>query len=126
MERHWGKSYPLCNLNSNSTGTSNLRTGKIWIKFFSSTNSSKIYFNGAWTTRVSPGISLGRTGSKFPEDLSPRDRLQRPYANHKGWNPTSQFRLLEVRENRIRENQATIQAIEEQLTQTGHTQINSG
>ncbi|MBW0528135.1 hypothetical protein O181_067850 [Austropuccinia psidii MF-1] len=37
----------------------------------------------------------------------------------KGWNPTRKFRLLEVRADRIRENQATIQAIEEQLTQTG-------
>ncbi|MBW0461177.1 hypothetical protein O181_000892 [Austropuccinia psidii MF-1] len=36
----------------------------------------------------------------------------------KGWNPNRQFRLLEVRANRIRENQATIQAIEEHLTQT--------
>ncbi|MBW0477490.1 hypothetical protein O181_017205 [Austropuccinia psidii MF-1] len=44
----------------------------------------------------------------------------------KGWNPTRQFRLLEVRENRIKENQATIQAIEEQMTQTGRTQIPSG
>ncbi|MBW0477331.1 hypothetical protein O181_017046 [Austropuccinia psidii MF-1] len=44
----------------------------------------------------------------------------------KGWNPTRQFRLLEVRANRIRDNQATIQAIEEQLTHTGHTQIPSG
>ncbi|MBW0489537.1 hypothetical protein O181_029252 [Austropuccinia psidii MF-1] len=44
----------------------------------------------------------------------------------KGWNPTRQFRLLEVRANRIRENQATIQAIDKQLTQTGHTQIPSG
>ncbi|MBW0485099.1 hypothetical protein O181_024814 [Austropuccinia psidii MF-1] len=45
----------------------------------------------------------------------------------KVWNPTRKFRLLEVRENRIRENQATIQAIvEEQLTQTGHTEIPSG
>ncbi|MBW0552425.1 hypothetical protein O181_092140 [Austropuccinia psidii MF-1] len=43
-----------------------------------------------------------------------------------GWNPTRQFKLLEVRAIRIRENQATIQAIEEQLTQTGHTQISSG
>ncbi|MBW0516832.1 hypothetical protein O181_056547 [Austropuccinia psidii MF-1] len=41
----------------------------------------------------------------------------------KGWNPTRQFILLEVRANRIRENEATIQAIEEQLTQTGPTQI---
>ncbi|MBW0493112.1 hypothetical protein O181_032827 [Austropuccinia psidii MF-1] len=44
----------------------------------------------------------------------------------KGWNPTRQFRLLEARAQRIRENQATIQAIEEQLTQTGPTQIPSG
>ncbi|MBW0510640.1 hypothetical protein O181_050355 [Austropuccinia psidii MF-1] len=44
----------------------------------------------------------------------------------KGWNPTRQLKLLEVRANRIRENQATIQAIQEQLTQTGHTQLPSG
>ncbi|MBW0516069.1 hypothetical protein O181_055784 [Austropuccinia psidii MF-1] len=44
----------------------------------------------------------------------------------KGWNPTRKFRILEVRAQRIRENQATIQAIEEKLTQTGHTQIPSG
>ncbi|MBW0548309.1 hypothetical protein O181_088024, partial [Austropuccinia psidii MF-1] len=44
----------------------------------------------------------------------------------KGWNPTRQFRILEVRANKIRENKATIQAIEEQLTQTGNTQISSG
>ncbi|MBW0479657.1 hypothetical protein O181_019372 [Austropuccinia psidii MF-1] len=44
----------------------------------------------------------------------------------KGWNPTRKFRLLEERETRIRENQATIQAIEEQLNQTGPTLITSG
>ncbi|MBW0541672.1 hypothetical protein O181_081387 [Austropuccinia psidii MF-1] len=44
----------------------------------------------------------------------------------KGWYPTRKFRLMEVRANRIRENQATIHAIEEQLTQTGNTQIPSG
>ncbi|MBW0542544.1 hypothetical protein O181_082259 [Austropuccinia psidii MF-1] len=33
-------------------------------------------------TVVEPGISLGRTGRKFPEALSERDRLQRPYDNH--------------------------------------------
>ncbi|MBW0553099.1 hypothetical protein O181_092814 [Austropuccinia psidii MF-1] len=31
---------------------------------------------------VRPGISLGRTWRKFPEDLSQRDRLQGPYCNH--------------------------------------------
>ncbi|MBW0577111.1 hypothetical protein O181_116826 [Austropuccinia psidii MF-1] len=44
----------------------------------------------------------------------------------KRWKPTRHFRLLEARANRIRENQATIQAIDEQLTQTGPTQIPSG
>ncbi|MBW0489562.1 hypothetical protein O181_029277 [Austropuccinia psidii MF-1] len=44
----------------------------------------------------------------------------------KGWNPTRLFRPPEVRENRIRENQAKIQALEEELTQTGYTQIPSG
>ncbi|MBW0505769.1 hypothetical protein O181_045484 [Austropuccinia psidii MF-1] len=44
----------------------------------------------------------------------------------KGCNSTRQFGLLEVRANGIRENKATIQAIEEQLTQTGHIQIPSG
>ncbi|MBW0537599.1 hypothetical protein O181_077314 [Austropuccinia psidii MF-1] len=44
----------------------------------------------------------------------------------KGWNPNRKFSLLEVRANKIRENEATIRAIEEQLTQTGHTQIPSG
>ncbi|MBW0505758.1 hypothetical protein O181_045473 [Austropuccinia psidii MF-1] len=58
----------------------------------------------------------------FPKEIDFRDPMVIP----KGWNPTRQFRLLEVRANRIRVNQATIQAIEEQLTQTGHTQIPSG
>ncbi|MBW0546300.1 hypothetical protein O181_086015 [Austropuccinia psidii MF-1] len=31
--------------------------------------------------RVQPGIPLGRKWSKFPEDLSQRDRLQGPYDN---------------------------------------------
>ncbi|MBW0475472.1 hypothetical protein O181_015187 [Austropuccinia psidii MF-1] len=31
---------------------------------------------------VKPGIPLGRTWSKLPEDLSQKDRFQRPYANH--------------------------------------------
>ncbi|MBW0569705.1 hypothetical protein O181_109420 [Austropuccinia psidii MF-1] len=44
----------------------------------------------------------------------------------KGWNPTRKLRLLEARAQRIRENQATIQVIEQQLTQKGPTQIPSG
>ncbi|MBW0508388.1 hypothetical protein O181_048103 [Austropuccinia psidii MF-1] len=44
----------------------------------------------------------------------------------KGWNPTRQFRLLEEKATRIRENQATIQAIEEQLNQIDLTLLPSG
>ncbi|MBW0487604.1 hypothetical protein O181_027319 [Austropuccinia psidii MF-1] len=31
---------------------------------------------------VQPSIPLGRTWSKFPEDMYQRDRLQRPYCDH--------------------------------------------
>ncbi|MBW0474790.1 hypothetical protein O181_014505 [Austropuccinia psidii MF-1] len=44
----------------------------------------------------------------------------------KGCNPNRTLRLLEKRATRIRENQATIQAIEEQLNQTEPTLIPSG
>ncbi|MBW0510096.1 hypothetical protein O181_049811 [Austropuccinia psidii MF-1] len=64
------------------SGTSNESTGKIWLKFFSSTNSSKIYFNGVWTTRGSTWLLTGQNLSKLPEDLSQRDRFQRPYDNN--------------------------------------------
>ncbi|MBW0496636.1 hypothetical protein O181_036351 [Austropuccinia psidii MF-1] len=44
----------------------------------------------------------------------------------KGWKPNRKFKLLEERETRIRENKATIQAIEEQLNHTKPTLIPSG
>ncbi|MBW0548724.1 hypothetical protein O181_088439, partial [Austropuccinia psidii MF-1] len=40
---------------------------------------------------VQPGISLGRTWRKFPEDLSERDRLQGPYVNHQRLEPYQAF-----------------------------------
>ncbi|MBW0518849.1 hypothetical protein O181_058564 [Austropuccinia psidii MF-1] len=49
-----------------------------------------------------------------------------PMVITKGWNPNRKFKLLEERETRIRENQATIQAIEGQLNQTETTLIPSG
>ncbi|MBW0556566.1 hypothetical protein O181_096281 [Austropuccinia psidii MF-1] len=52
--------------------------------------------------------------------------LKEPMVITKGWNPTRKFRLLEERETRIRENQATVQAIEEQPNQTGPTLNPSG
>ncbi|MBW0564388.1 hypothetical protein O181_104103 [Austropuccinia psidii MF-1] len=38
---------------------------------------------GNYTHPVQPSIPVGRTCSKFPEEFSQRDRLQRPYGNHK-------------------------------------------
>ncbi|MBW0521017.1 hypothetical protein O181_060732 [Austropuccinia psidii MF-1] len=62
---------------------------------------------------VQPEIPLGRTWSKFPEDLSRRDRLQRLMEITKGWNPTRKrkadpdraysdsFRLTRSRPNKL-------------------------
>ncbi|MBW0526147.1 hypothetical protein O181_065862 [Austropuccinia psidii MF-1] len=44
----------------------------------------------------------------------------------KGWNPNRQVKLLEEIATRIRQNQATIQAIEEKLSQSEPTLIPSG
>ncbi|MBW0526549.1 hypothetical protein O181_066264 [Austropuccinia psidii MF-1] len=44
----------------------------------------------------------------------------------KGWNPNSKFKLLEERVAKIRENQATIQAIEEQWSQKENILTASG
>ncbi|MBW0556831.1 hypothetical protein O181_096546 [Austropuccinia psidii MF-1] len=32
--------------------------------------------------KVQSSIPLGKSWRKFPEDMSPRDRFQRPYGNH--------------------------------------------
>ncbi|MBW0503217.1 hypothetical protein O181_042932 [Austropuccinia psidii MF-1] len=66
---------------------------------------------------------LGESFQKiYPQEISLKDLM----VINKGWNPTRKFRLLEERETRIKENQATIQAIEEQLNQTGPTLIPLG
>ncbi|MBW0559974.1 hypothetical protein O181_099689 [Austropuccinia psidii MF-1] len=44
----------------------------------------------------------------------------------KRWNPNRKFKLLQERETRIRENQATIQAIDKQVSQKEPTPIPSG
>ncbi|MBW0578318.1 hypothetical protein O181_118033 [Austropuccinia psidii MF-1] len=75
---------------------------------------------------VQPSNSLVRSWSKLPEDLSQRDRLQGPYGNHQRLESYQAVQTPGARATRIRENQSTIQAIEEQLTHTGNTQIPSG
>ncbi|MBW0524667.1 hypothetical protein O181_064382 [Austropuccinia psidii MF-1] len=75
---------------------------------------------------VQPGSSLGRAGASCQKIYLKEIDFKDLMVINKGWNPTRKFRLPEARENRIRENQATMQAVEEQLTQTGPTQIPSG
>ncbi|MBW0475704.1 hypothetical protein O181_015419 [Austropuccinia psidii MF-1] len=70
---------------------------------------------------VQPSITRGRTWSKLTEDMSQRNNLQRPYGNH-----NRQLKILEESKTGIRESQATIQGIEEQLNQTEPTLIPSG
>ncbi|MBW0579586.1 hypothetical protein O181_119301 [Austropuccinia psidii MF-1] len=72
---------------------------------------------------VQTSITLGRAWRKLPEDMSQIDTLQRSYGNKRRLNPNRQFKLLEESKTRIRENQVTIQAIEEQLNQTEPTLI---
>ncbi|MBW0479033.1 hypothetical protein O181_018748 [Austropuccinia psidii MF-1] len=73
-----------------------------------------------------PGISLGRTWSKLPEDLSQRDRLQRPYDNYQRMESYQAVQTPGVKGTEDKAESSLIQAIEEQLTQTGPTQIPSG
>ncbi|MBW0488045.1 hypothetical protein O181_027760 [Austropuccinia psidii MF-1] len=62
------------------------------------------------------GIPLGRTWSKLTEDLSQRDRLQRPYGNHQRLKSHQAVQTPGGEANRIKNNHATIQAMEEHLT----------
>ncbi|MBW0504010.1 hypothetical protein O181_043725 [Austropuccinia psidii MF-1] len=75
---------------------------------------------------VRPDVPLGRTWSKLPEDLSQRDRLHRPYGNHQRLKSHQEVQTAGGEGKQDRENRATIQAVEEQLTQKGNTQIPSG
>ncbi|MBW0502384.1 hypothetical protein O181_042099 [Austropuccinia psidii MF-1] len=76
--------------------------------------------------KVQPSITLGRAWSKFPEDISQRDILHRSYGNYQMMQYQQEVQTPGGEETRIRENQATSQAIEEQLNQTGPSLISSG
>ncbi|MBW0543366.1 hypothetical protein O181_083081 [Austropuccinia psidii MF-1] len=76
-----------------------------------------------WLNLASNWEELGACCQKIClRDISFKDLME----IKKRWNPTSQFRLLEESTTRIRENQATIQAIQEKLNQTEPTLIPSG
>ncbi|MBW0589597.1 hypothetical protein O181_129312 [Austropuccinia psidii MF-1] len=111
---------------------------------------SLLYYLGCWfqadkwTGRIQRDASKWCTGGKL---IFPNENFWMDLANFHGlsqvvwagstfshytdpahniWNPNRQFKLLEERETRIRENKATIKAIEEQLNQTEPTLIPSG
>ncbi|MBW0474190.1 hypothetical protein O181_013905 [Austropuccinia psidii MF-1] len=76
--------------------------------------------------RFQLSITLIRASGKPPEEISQRDTLQRPYGDHQRWGSQQEVQILAEREARMRENQATIQDIEEQLNNKEHTLIPSG
>ncbi|MBW0547993.1 hypothetical protein O181_087708 [Austropuccinia psidii MF-1] len=75
---------------------------------------------------VQPGNSLGRAWSKLPEDLYQRYRLQGPYGNKQTLESYQEVQTPGGKGNQNKGESSHYQAIEEQLTQTGHTQIPSG
>ncbi|MBW0529369.1 hypothetical protein O181_069084 [Austropuccinia psidii MF-1] len=98
---------------SNSTETSDQRTGKIFIKFFSSTNSSKAFFQWSMDNkRFNLASHWAELGASFQRIYLKEIDFKDLIVITKGWNSMRQFKLLEVRGNRIRDNQANIQAIE--------------
>ncbi|MBW0574541.1 hypothetical protein O181_114256 [Austropuccinia psidii MF-1] len=68
---------------------------------------------------VQPSSSLTRTWRKLQEDLSQRDTLQRPHGNHQRWESYQAVQTPGDKGNQVKENQATIQAIEEKQPRRG-------
>ncbi|MBW0491175.1 hypothetical protein O181_030890 [Austropuccinia psidii MF-1] len=62
---------------------------------------------------VQPSITLAGLGASFQKICLKEIDFRDLMVITKGWNPTTQFRLLEERATSIRENQATIQGIED-------------
>ncbi|MBW0482818.1 hypothetical protein O181_022533 [Austropuccinia psidii MF-1] len=78
------------------------------------------------TLRFNPASHLEELGASFQKICLKELPFKDLMVITKGWNPTRKLRLLEGRETRIRDNQVTVQAIEEQLNKTGTTLIPSG
>ncbi|MBW0557677.1 hypothetical protein O181_097392 [Austropuccinia psidii MF-1] len=75
---------------------------------------------------VKPSFPMGRTWSKLPEDMSQRDRLQRTYGNHQMLEYHQKVQTPGGEGKQDKGESSHFPNIEEQLTQTGHTQIPSG
>ncbi|MBW0463646.1 hypothetical protein O181_003361 [Austropuccinia psidii MF-1] len=66
---------------------------------------------------------MGRSGNKNPEYLSQEMAWIDLMKEIKGWNPNKNYKLLEERETRIKDNQPAIQAIEKSLYMEDPSQI---
>ncbi|MBW0525510.1 hypothetical protein O181_065225 [Austropuccinia psidii MF-1] len=74
---------------------------------------------------VQAGIPLGRTWRKFPEDLSQRNRLQRPYSNHQRLESHQALQTPGGEGKQDKGESSHYPSYRRQLTQTGNTQIPS-
>ncbi|MBW0503461.1 hypothetical protein O181_043176 [Austropuccinia psidii MF-1] len=77
-----GKSYQFFHSSFNSTEASNQMTGRIWIKFFSSTTPQRLIPMEHGQQEVQPRFKLGRTWGRLLGNMSQRDTLKRPYGNN--------------------------------------------
>ncbi|MBW0529199.1 hypothetical protein O181_068914 [Austropuccinia psidii MF-1] len=75
---------------------------------------------------VQPGISLGRTWSKFPQDLSQRDRLQTPYGNHQRLESYQAVQTPGGKGTEDKGESTHYPTYRRTVTKTGPTQITSG
>ncbi|MBW0588089.1 hypothetical protein O181_127804 [Austropuccinia psidii MF-1] len=75
---------------------------------------------------VQPSSSLGRTWIKLPEDLSQRDRLQRPYGNHQRLESYQAVWTPGGKGTEDKRESSHYPSYRRTVTQTGPTQILSG
>ncbi|MBW0511572.1 hypothetical protein O181_051287 [Austropuccinia psidii MF-1] len=75
---------------------------------------------------VKPSIPLGRTWSKLPEDISQRDRLERPYGNHQRLESHQAVQTSGGEGKQDKGESSHYPSYRRTADQTGHTQIPSG
>ncbi|MBW0476553.1 hypothetical protein O181_016268 [Austropuccinia psidii MF-1] len=75
--------------------------------------------------RFNPALHWDKLGASFQKICLKEIPFKDLMVITKGFNPNTKFKILEERATRIREDQATIQAIEEQFNHTEPTLIPS-
>ncbi|MBW0517651.1 hypothetical protein O181_057366 [Austropuccinia psidii MF-1] len=75
---------------------------------------------------IQPSIKLGRTWSRLPEDMSPRDTLERAYGSSQRLESQQEVETTGGKGSQDNRESTNIKAIEEQLYHTMNTLIASG